>query len=452
MRRTLFSARSSGTEHGTWLRFGWLLLAALSMTNSWPAWSAGGTPVPLLSKGGEPVDWWFAFKFNSQNGFAGCGAETGKRICIFGGDVQAKEKFGQQFAVASSRSNALSQGFGCVGATTGDPVGATFDQVYNGNFNYVIWNDQFYGDPALSTCKSASCGAPWGHSKGLLAWNDAGEGFVMQVSTPSWPGSGTSRIKRKVGNTLGCISSNNNLLASQHFFALRLDKNDLVKVLNALKRAGVVTDPTKLQIVRNGGPADVQALVNELGKRPARLKAAPGDDLNPDDYFTKDELSSKVLLIAKTSNLTGPPWQMVSAILDGSAERAATWWTTPRINTTTKSSKVGCLTPFMDPTKGKPVLKKMQGPVAIALTGTWDNKEIKLAAPSNHAKIGVATSGSHRYVIFGDLNQQGALSPPDCGKSQNGRGGLFFVIENETLAASLGGLIDGDTASTKGKP
>src|SRR5450759_2061394 len=22
---------------------------------------------------------------------------------------------------------------------------ATFDQVYNGNFNYVIWNDQFYG-------------------------------------------------------------------------------------------------------------------------------------------------------------------------------------------------------------------------------------------------------------------------------------------------------------------
>jgi len=40
-------------------------------------------------------------------------------------------------------------------------------------------------------------------------------------------------------------------------------------VLTALKRAGVVTDPTKLQIVRNGGPSDVQALVNELGKRPA---------------------------------------------------------------------------------------------------------------------------------------------------------------------------------------
>ncbi len=454
MRRTISSAHPSGAEQRTWRRLGWLLLAALSVTVSdlAPAWPAGGTPVPLLSKGGEPVDWWFAFKFNSQNSFAGCGADTGRRTCIFGGNVQAREKFGQQFAVASSRSNVLSQGKGCVGATTSDPIGATFDQVYNGNFNYVIWNDQFYGDPALSTCKSSSCGAPWGHSKGLLAWNDAGEGFVMQVSTPSWPGSGTSRIRRKAGNTLGCISSNNNLLASQHFFAVKLDKDDLVKVLNALKRAGVVTDPTKLQIVRNGGPADVQALVNELGKRPTRLRVAPGDDLNPDDYFSRDELSSKVLLIAKTSNLTAPPWQMVSAILDGTAERAATWWTTPRINTTTKSSKVGCLIPFVAPKKGEPILKKVQGPVAIALTGTWDSKEIKLAAPSNHAKIGVSASSGHHYVIFGDLNQQGTLSPPDCGKSQNGRGGLFFVLDNKALADSVSDLIDGDTASTKGRP
>jgi hypothetical protein len=444
MRRAISSAHGSGTEHRAWRRFARLWLAGLSLIVSaaGPAWSAGETPVPLLSKGGEPVDWWFAFKFNSQNTFAGCGADTGRRACIFGGNVQAKERFGQQFAVASSRDNALSQGKGCVGATTSDPIGATFDQVYNGDFNYVIWNDQFYGDPALSTCKSSSCGAPWGHSKGLLAWNDAGEGFVMQVSTPSWPGSGTSSIKRKAGNTLGCISSNNNLLASQHFFALKLNKSDLVKVLTALKSAGVVTDPTKLQIVRNGGPADVQALVRQLGRRPTKLTVAPGEQAPKEAYFTKEELSSHVMLIAKISNLTAPPWQMVSAILDGTAERAATWWTTPRIYTTTKASKVDCL---------GPLLKTKQGPVAIALTGTWDNKEIKLAAPSNHAKIGVSTSGSHHYVIFGDLNQQGGLSPPDCGKSQNGRGGLFFVLDNKALADSVTDLIDGDIAPTKGK-
>src|SRR5947199_2640123 len=41
--------------------------------------------------------------------------------------------------------------------------------------------------------KCGSCSSPWGHSKGVLAWNDAGEGFVMQVSTPSWPASGSER-------------------------------------------------------------------------------------------------------------------------------------------------------------------------------------------------------------------------------------------------------------------
>ena len=144
-RAAISSAHRSGAGHRTPRRLAWLLFAALSVTvsDAGPARSAGAAPVPLLSKGGEPVDWWFAFKFNSQNSFAGCGADTGKRTCIFGGNVQAKERFGQQFAVASSRDNALSQGKGCVGATTSDPIGATFDQVYNGNFNYVIWNDQF---------------------------------------------------------------------------------------------------------------------------------------------------------------------------------------------------------------------------------------------------------------------------------------------------------------------
>ena len=136
-----------------------------------------------------------------------------------------------------------------------------------------IWNDQFYRDPVVSACKGDSCGAPWGHSKGLLAWNDAGDGFVMQVSTPAWPRSGSSQFDtRKVnkGNTLGCNSSNNNLRASQHFFALRLQRDGLVKVLDGLKNASVVTDPGSLQIVKNGGPPDVQERVRVLGKRQDR--------------------------------------------------------------------------------------------------------------------------------------------------------------------------------------
>jgi hypothetical protein len=57
----------------------------------------------------------------------------------------------------------------------------------------------------------------------------------------------------------------------------------------------------------------------------------------------------------------------------------------------------------------------------------------------NHAKIGVSASGN--FAIFGDLNQEGSLSEP-CDLPQNTRGGLFFVVEDETLAAGLRELLD----------
>lgn len=93
-------------------------------------------------------------------------------------------------------------------------------------------------------------------------------------------------------------------------------------------------------------------------------------------------------------------------------------------------------------------IKNKPGPVAIALSGDWNGEPIKLYAPSNHAKIGVATMGNDHYEIFGDLNQQGSLSPPPpCDSSQNGRGGMFFVLQNDALYDSLHDLIQGDTAA-----
>jgi hypothetical protein len=268
----------------------------------------------------------------------------------------------------------------------------------------------------------------------MLAWNDSGEGFVMQVSTPAWPGSGTHRIRRRTGNTLGCISTTNNLRASQHFFALSLNPSDLVKVLGALRRVNAATDPANLQVVRNGGPARVQELVNELGQKPSRADKFP---------VTREELSTGVILITKPSNLNVPPWQMVSSVLEGISERTATWWTRPKIASTTKSSRISCWSPQ---------LKTKPGRVAIALKGEWKEKEIKLYAPSNHAKIGTAASGDDRYVIFGDLNQQGSLGPPtNCDASQNGRGGLFFVLKNKELHGSVSALIEGDTAPTRAR-
>lgn len=61
----------------------------------------------------------------------------------------------------------------------------------------------------------------------------------------------------------------------------------------------------------------------------------------------------------------------------------------------------------------------------------------------------MSTAGTNRFSIFGDMNQQGSLSGPNCTSSQNGRGGLIFVIDNGRLADSLQKLIQGDTAPTQ---
>jgi Deoxyribonuclease II len=383
-------------------------------------------PVPLLAQG-HPVDWWFAFKLNSGI-FPNCGGA--KRACPFGGTIQ-KYTDGQQYVLASSESQTLTQGTGCVGDTGTDPIGATFGQVYNGSFHYVIWNDQFYNDPPIKDCPGTYCSSPWGHSKGMIAWNDDGKGFVMQVTTPSWPAAGSKKHPRTTdGNSLGCVKDDN-VLVSQHFFALKLNKDDLVSVLKALQNSSVVTDPTNPQIVSNGGPDDVQQLVNGLGK------------LSSSTTFQTFKLSSGVELISKPSNLHVPTWQMVSAILGGVSLRAATWWEDPAIPTTTASTPVKC----WDASLSKP------GAVQIATTGIWAGKVIGLTGGDgsnyNHAKIGVSLSGSNNYAIFGDMNQQGTLSGSNCGSSQNGRGGLFYVVDNKELSDSVAALIKGSTASTK---
>jgi hypothetical protein len=378
-------------------------------------------PVPLLESG-QPVDWWFVFKFNAES-FPGCAGA--QRTCPFGGTVKRYKSFSQQFAFSSSADPSLQLGGGCIGDTTADPLGATFDQVYNGTFFYVIWNDQFYGDPLPNK------DAPWGHSKGMLAWNSQGSGMVLQVSTPSWPGSGSASEPRKTdGNTLGCVADND-VLVSQHFFALTLNKADVVAVLEALANASVVTDPAKLQIVNNGGPADIQALVNGLGK------------VSKSTTATEATLSSGALLISKPSDLYVPPWQMVSALLAGEPLRVATWWAKPEIPSTTESTPVGC----WDPALGTP------GAVEIATSGMWEGKTLGFEGvgepDGNHAKLGVSVGGqdaAHSYVIFGDLNQQGTLAGPRCDTSQNGRGGLFFVLDDGYLWSSVWDLLQGETA------
>jgi Deoxyribonuclease II len=418
---------------------------------------AQGAPQPLLNAH-TPVDWWFVFKFNGATA-PGC-AQTKTPSCIFGGKPGKYATYNgktvqwsQQAIVASSKEPTLAplngaQGNTCVGDSADDPVGATYSAIYNNpSAFYVVWNDQFYQSPKVPQCGSSnSCGAPWGHSKGIVAWDENGDGVVMQVTTPSWPASGSSKFPRKGdGNTLGCVDDNN-VEVSQHFFALKLDKDDLVQVLKALQNASVVTaGPDKLgnaQLIRNGGPQDVQDIVDKLGVQSKSTKA------------TIVTLSSGARLISKPSKLVVPPWQMVSALLNpasGVPLKAATWWMKPAIPTTTAAKKPPCWNASLG----------IPGPVAIAVSGTWDSKPIGLKggnSPSfNHAKIGVsvpANDNGPKLSIFGDMNQQGTLAPivdkkhpkGSCDHSQDMRGGTWYVLDNQQLYDSMKDLLTGAIA------
>jgi hypothetical protein len=387
-------------------------------------------PTPFIDQQ-QAVDWWFVFKFNTKS-FPRCGGTPEvKRVCPFGGKPQAytNNQFGQQFVYASSNDRSLKKGIGCAGETIADPLGATFGRVYEQPVHFVIWNDQFYDAPKIKGC-TKSCGAPWGHSKGMLVWNDSGEGFVLQVTTPSWPAAGSKDHPRVAdGNTLGCVKDNN-VKVSQHFFAVKLSKDDVVKVLNALQNASVVTDPSNEALVSNGGPSDIQDLVSNLGVK------------SDSTSVIAEKLSTGVGLISKPSRLNVPPWQLVSSMLGGTSLRTATWWATPKIYTTTASKKINCWDASL----------AQSGRVEIATTGQWEGTSFGLAGGPgpdfNHAKIGVSISNAKHYAIFGDMNQQGAVAG-NCASSQNGRGGLFFIVQDEVLTANLTALIDGDTAPTK---
>jgi len=46
------------------------------------------------------------------------------------------------------------------------------------------------------------------------------------------------------------------------------------------------------------------------------------------------------------------------------------------------------------------------------------------------------------------MNQQGSDSGSKCSSSQNGRGGLFYVVDDAELSGSLTDLLSGNTAPT----
>jgi hypothetical protein len=110
-----------------------------------------------------------------------------------------------------------------------------------------------------------------------------------------------------------------------------------------------------------------------------------------------------------------------------------------QITSTSSTSTIGC----WDASLAAP------GSVEIATSGQWNGITIGLKGnvdDGNHAKIGVSTDAASDLAIFGDMNQEGDVGGTDCGRKQNGRGGLFFVVHDHELAQSVAELLRGASA------
>ena len=406
-------------------------------------------------------DWWFIFKVNTAFGEMYPNSSTcfksyypkvitkDNRSCPFDSnkipptDGYWYYGWNLDYYLATSHNPSLQFQNGCLGSSKG-PLENLFSKIYNGNNYYVIWNDQFKGDPDTSPLdtpenrkytygKSAcpnggDCFNPWGHSKGVISWDENGNGIMLQVTTPNWPRSGSKDYPSQQANSLGC-DSHNNVTASQHFFAFKINKNDLIKILQCMINTCIVTLPNNKQVVNNGGPIEVQNLVKKLGV------LSPGKIL----HFT---LSNNFQIISKPWNINVPPWQLVSSVLGGKDLKTATWWADPTIPSTKSGQIPGCWDKSLKP----------PGEVINMATGKLDQKIIGLTAPKfsptdNHAKFGCSIGGD--LTIFGDMNQQGALSKDaafegqKCNSSQNGRGGMFIIVKNQKLHNSINKVLSG---------
>lgn len=193
------------------------------------------------------------------------------------------------------------------------------------------------------------------------------------------------------------------------------------------------------------------------------LREYKGESQRMDSDLSGIDVSARIILCSECFSATSgkkttrshslggtwealPPWQLVSGKLDGLPLRAATCWATPMNYSTTAATVI----------EHWPTSITKPGPVAIALSGTWEGKSIGLKGgdipDGNHAKIGVSTDMGKPMIVVADLNQQGALRTgyEHAGQlmtsSQNGRGGTFYVLENQKLFESMTDLPTGDTA------
>jgi len=138
----------------------------------------------------------------------------------------------------------------------------------------------------------------------VLAWNDDGDGVVLQVTTLGVAGLRQQEVHAQERQYARLHQAAEQCSERAALLLREAQQDDVVHMLDALENSSVVTDVMPGGARHNGGPQEIKDRVKVLGQK---------SDSTEVKQF---KLSTGILLVSKPSALHVPPWQMLSSVLD----------------------------------------------------------------------------------------------------------------------------------------
>ena len=299
------------------------------------------------------------------------------------------------------------------------------------------------------------CGSPWGHSKGAFAFEEGSLGFFLQGTTPNWP-------DPSQGDTfapLGC-QLDNNVYLSQSFLGVTLASDDFTTIAPVLEKARLCSSGSLS--CRNGSSGHMvdfnctsEATRGEDWSILNTAFAATSTmDMPSEGLNITAPGGSTLRLFSHSAAYENPPWLLVANDL-GVDLGVASWWDFNYGQATLCSGD-----DYSNATENYCLINNELGLALNTQGGAAQSVENAIAASfmvggadrawalwgefsgiASHAKFGVAGDQTSHWVVSGDQNSQGFDCSSACNGSQQGRGGLFFAVQDEALHESLYDLL-----------
>lgn len=412
---------------------------------------------------GNSVDWWFVLKLPQQVfddvAYTEEHCRCNHPICNFKNKNDVGS--GLCFLYADSNNPELKfysdLGYDCLGQGSKDPVSQTLSQLTSTeqNMNSTYWgyfNDQFYGLHGEKNSKSYQCSGSDtlnAHSKGSFQYDEVNGGFYLQSSIPNFPNPGDTFVP------LGC-QSENNVMFSQHVFAMSLNTSEMERLGEALQSATLCS--TNFYTSKNatfGSSLTSKLLQDSKESSMYRSFVQPYSgseqrDIRPQSTHIQIRTlfqSIPIDVIVKSKNTLMHPWALVASKLQTDIS-VASWmdnsYGIPSICSSDEYFFTNHSFCLLDLSGNETLLSPSGNPLYNIenLIEAKFNETIQWhlfggeGKGRNHAKWAVETprkpSRTNR-IIFGDMNQQGFPCSKDCSGSQLGRGGTFFSLDNKEL-------------------